>query len=248
MIQSANQRGNVLTEELFLETMLHKLTTDEDIGWKSVKIRLSSRRIECNWKSPGSQKIRLTVNPLKWVNSLYVVRVPMYRESALFQHWVSLMDGRHCSKRIALPTDRLGLQSASLISRRETIEDFEQNRRYWDMPRRCPPGREQNPACSDSHVLLNLVAKRQRTGYRIIGEHIDENDDKKAVAFRQHPCLFFRQLNTCFNLGTLKVSLNNYNDEEKSMAKHQDTRSEFNSMCSNVRWDRASSMAQEMGS
>ncbi len=80
--------------------------------------------------------------------------------------------------------------------------------------------KEQSPAERQSAILFDLVAK-DNTRYRTIGQYIDDKNPKKATAFAAKSKSLFQQLNELLNLGTIKVSLMNSNDEE-ILAQHGD--------------------------
>lgn len=165
---------------------------------------------------PRISEDRLTI-PIEMGQQLYVVGANGAGKSALFQYWVSSMDVSTV-KRIAAHR-QTWLQSASLDFTALRYKQFEQNRRHWDS-QESARWAEQDPVARQSAVLFNLVAK-DNTRYRTIGEYIDDKNEKEAIAFAEKSMPLFRQLNDLLNLGTLKISLNNSNDEE-IVAKHQD--------------------------
>ena len=72
---------------------------------------------------------------------------------------------------------------------------------------------EQSPAERQSAVLFDLVAK-DNTRYRVMGQYIDDKNPTEATTFAAKSMSLFKQLNDLLNLGTLKISLKNSNDEE----------------------------------
>ena len=148
---------------------------------------------------------------------LYVVGANGTGKSALFQHWVSSV-GVSAVKRIAAHR-QTWLPSGNLDFTAQSRKQFEQNRMHWDRQEDAR-WKEQSPAERQSAVLFDLVAK-DNTRYRTIGQHIDDKHPKKATAFAAKSKSLFRQLNELLNLGTLKISLMNSNDEE-ILAQHKD--------------------------
>ena len=155
--------------------------------------------------------------PLEVGEQLYVVGANGTGKSALFQHWVSSM-GVSAVKRIAAHR-QTWLPSGELAFTAQSRKQFEQNRMQWDSQEDAR-WKEQRPAQRQSAILFDFVAK-DNTRYRTIGQHIDDKNPKKATACAAKSKSPFRQLNELLNLGSLKVSLMNSNDEE-ILAQHKD--------------------------
>ena len=155
--------------------------------------------------------------PLEVGEQLYVVGANGTGKSALFQHWVSSM-GVSAVKRIAAHR-QTWLPSGELAFTAQSRKQFEQNRMQWDSQEDAR-WKEQRPAQRQSAVLFDFVAK-DNTRYRTIGQYIDDKNPKKATACAAKSKSPFRQLNELLNLGSLKVSLMNSNDEE-ILAQHKD--------------------------
>ena len=83
----------------------------------------------------------------------------------------------------------------------------------------------QSPAQRQSAVLFDLVAK-DNARYRAIGQHIDDKNPDEATAFASKSLSPFRQLNDLLELGTLRISLSNSNDEE-IVARHRSSNAVF---------------------
>lgn len=149
---------------------------------------------------------------------LYIVGSNGTGKSALFQHWVSSL-GPFVVKRIAAHR-QTWLPSGNLDFTAQSRKRFEQNRMHWDSQEDAR-WREEGPAQRQSAVLFDLVAK-DNTRYRTIGQYIDDNNPEQAAAFAAESKSPFRQLNELLNLGTIKVSLMNSNDEE-ILAQHSDS-------------------------
>ena len=155
--------------------------------------------------------------PLEVGEQLYVVGANGTGKSALVQHWVSSM-GVSAVKRIAAHR-QTWLPSGELAFTAHSRKQFEQNRMQWDSQEDAR-WKEQSPAQRQSAVLFDFVAK-DNTRYRTIGQYIDDKNPKKATACAAKSKSPFRQLNELLNLGSLKVSLMNSNDEE-ILAQHKD--------------------------
>ena len=149
---------------------------------------------------------------------LYVIGANGTGKSALFQHWVTSMDASTI-KRISAHR-QTWLPSGSLNFTAHSRRQFEENSMHWD---RQDDARwmEQLPAERQSAVLFDLVAK-DNLRYRTIGQHVDDQNPNKAVAFAAESMSLFGQLNSLLDLGTIRISLENSKDEE-ILAKHKDT-------------------------
>ena len=148
--------------------------------------------------------------PVEIGEQLYVVGANGTGKSALIQHWVSSM-GVSTLKRIAAHR-QTWLQSGNLNFTAQSRKQFEQNRVQWDRQEDAR-WREQGPAERQSAALFDLVAK-DNTRFRVIGQYIDDKNPEEATTFAAKSVSLFKQLNDLFNLGTLKISLKNSNDEE----------------------------------
>ena len=155
--------------------------------------------------------------PVEVGEQLYVVGANGTGKSALFQHWVSSM-GVSSVKRIAAYR-QTWLPSGELAFTAQSRKQFEQNRMHWDSQEDAR-WKEHTPAERQSAILFDFVAK-DNTRYRTIGQYIDDENPKKATACAAKSKSPFRQLNELLNLGSLKVSLMNSNDEE-ILAQHKD--------------------------
>ena len=163
---------------------------------------------------PKTSGESLTVS-VKVGQQLYVVGANGTGKSALFQQWVTSVDGRTI-KRIAAHR-QTWFESGNLNFTARSRRDFEQNSMSWD---RQFDARwiDHSPADKQAAVLFDLVAK-DNTRYRTIGQHVDDNNLGEATAFASESASLFKQLNDLLNLGTLTVSLRNSNDEE-ILAQH----------------------------
>ena len=148
--------------------------------------------------------------PVEVGEQLYVVGANGTGKSALFQHWVSLM-GASVVKRIAAHR-QTWLPSGNLAFTAQSRKRFEQNRMQWDSQQDAR-WKEESPAERQSAVLFDLVAK-DNTRYRVIGQYIDDKNPTEATTFATKSTSLFKQLNDLLDLGTLKISLKNSNDEE----------------------------------
>ena len=148
--------------------------------------------------------------PVEMGEQLYVVGANGTGKSALIQHWVSSM-GVSTLKRIAAHR-QTWLPSGNLNFTAQSRKQFEQNRVQWDRQEDAR-WKEQGPAERQSAALFDLVAK-DNTRYRVIGQYIDDKNPKEATTFAAKSISLFKQLNDLLNLGTLKISLKNSNDEE----------------------------------
>ncbi len=148
--------------------------------------------------------------PVEVGEQLYVIGANGTGKSALFQHWVSSMDVS-AVKRIAAHR-QTWLPSGNLDFTAQSRKQFEQNRMHWDSQQNAR-WMEQSPAERQSAVLFDLVAK-DNTRYRVIGQYIDDKNPTEATKFAGKSMSPFKQLNDLLNLGTLKISLKNSNDEE----------------------------------
>ena len=158
---------------------------------------------------PRTSEDTLSIS-LEMGQQLYVVGPNGTGKSALFQHWVSSM-GVSAIKRIAAHR-QTWLPSGDLNFTAQSRKQFEQNSRQWDR-REDARWKEQSPAERQSAVLFDLVAK-DNTRYRTIGQYIDDKNPKEATVFAAKSMSLFKQLNDLLDLGTLKISLKNSNDEE----------------------------------
>ena len=158
---------------------------------------------------PKTSGESLTI-PVEVGEQLYVVGANGTGKSALFQHWVSLM-GASAIKRIAAHR-QTWLPSGNLAFTAQSRKRFEQNRIQWDSQQDAR-WKEEGPAERQSAVLFDLVAK-DNTRYRVIGQYIDDNNPTEAATFATKSTSLFKQLNDLLDLGTLKISLKNSNDEE----------------------------------
>ena len=149
---------------------------------------------------------------------LYVVGANGTGKSALFQQWVTSVDGPTI-KRIAAHR-QTWFESGNLNFTARNRRDFEENSMSWD---RQFDARwmDHSPAEKQAAVLFDLVAK-DNTRYRTIGQHVDDNNLGEATAFASESASLFKQLNDLLNLGTLTVSLRNCNDEE-ILARHRNS-------------------------
>ena len=129
-----------------------------------------------------------------------------------FHRWVSRPSS------VSPPTDRLGSHLGTWPSQRKAANSSK-TRMRWDSQEDAR-WMEQSPAERQSAVLFDLVAK-DNTRNRTIGQYIDEKNSKEATEFATNSMPLFRQLNDLLDLGTLKISLKNSNDEE-ILAQHQD--------------------------
>ena len=148
--------------------------------------------------------------PVEVGEQLYVVGANGSGKSALLQHWVSLMDVS-AVKRIAAHR-QTWLPSGNLAFTAQGRKQFEENRQHWDRQEDAR-WKEQSPAERQAAILFDLVAK-DNTRYRVIGQYIDDKNTTEATTFATKSTSLFKQLNDLLNLGTLKVSLRNSNDEE----------------------------------
>ena len=143
-------------------------------------------------------------------HQLYVVGPNGTGKSALFQYWVS-STGIPAVKRIAAHR-QTWIPSGSLDFTAQSRKRFEQNSMHWDRQDDAR-WKEHSPTERQSAVLFDLVAK-DNTRYRTMGQHIDNNNLNGATVFASKSESPFKQLNDLLDLGTLKVSLKNFNDEE----------------------------------
>ena len=148
--------------------------------------------------------------PVEAGEQLYVVGANGTGKSALFQHWVLLM-GVSAFKRIVAHR-QTWLPSGNLAFTAQSRKQFEQNRMQWDRQQDAR-WKEESPAQRQSAVLFDLVAK-DNTRYRVIGQYIDDKNPTEATTFARESTSLFKQLNDLLDLGTLKISLKNSNDEE----------------------------------
>ena len=123
-----------------------------------------------------------------------------------FRRWVSPLSN------VSPPTDRLGFHLGTWTITAQSRKQFEQNRMHWDSQENAR-WMEHNPAQRQSAVLFDLVAK-DNTRYRIMGQYTDDKNPTEATRFSMKSMSLFKQLNDLLNLGTLKISLKNSNDEE----------------------------------
>lgn len=151
-------------------------------------------------------------------HQLYVVGANGTGKSALFQHWVTSI-GSPPLKRVAAHR-QTWFQSGDLDFTARSRRQFEANVASWDRESNAR-WMEYSPAERQSAVLFDLVA-RDNARYRVIGQHIDDNDPNEAAAFASQSESPFKQLNDLLRLGTLTVSLRNSNDEE-ILAQHRDS-------------------------
>ena len=164
---------------------------------------------------------QLTI-PLEVGQQLYVVGANGTGKSALFQHWVSSVNGPRI-KRIAAHR-QTWFESGNLDFTPRSRKQFEQNRMTWDREVNAR-WMEHSPAQRQSAVLFDLVAK-DNARYRAIGQHIDDKNPDEATAFAIKSLSPFRQLNDLLELGTLRISLSNSNDEE-IVARHRSSNAVF---------------------
>ncbi len=148
---------------------------------------------------------------------LYLVGANGTGKSALLQHWLTSL-GSSVVKRISAHR-QTWLNSGNLEFTAHSRKQFEHNSRSWD---READARwmEHNPGQRQSAVLFDLVAKdnfRNRT----ISQCIDDKDPEQATEVASKSPSPFQQLNELLDLGMLRVSLSNSNDEE-ILAKHRD--------------------------
>ena len=148
--------------------------------------------------------------PVEAGEQLYVVGANGTGKSALFQHWVLLM-GVPAFKRIVAHR-QTWLPSGNLAFTAQSRKQFEQNRMQWDRQQDAR-WKEESPDQRQSAVLFDLVAK-DNTRYRVIGQYIDDKNPTEATTFARESTSLFKQLNDLLDLGTLKISLKNSNDEE----------------------------------
>ena len=146
---------------------------------------------------------------------LYVVGANGTGKSALLQHWITSIGGPPV-KRIAAHR-QTWLESGNLDFTARTRREFESTAMHWDREINAR-WMEFNPAQRQSAVLFDLVAK-DNTRYRTIGQYIDDNNPDEATVFASKSESLFKQLNDLLHLGTLTISLRNYNDEE-ILAQH----------------------------
>ena len=148
---------------------------------------------------------------------LYLVGANGTGKSALFQHWLTSL-GSSVVKRISAHR-QTWLNSGNLEFTAHSRKQFEQNSRSWDREANAR-WMEHNPGERQSAVLFDLVAKdnfRNRT----ISQYIDDKDPEQATRVASKSPSPFQQLNELLDLGMLRVSLSNSNDEE-ILAKHRD--------------------------
>ena len=148
---------------------------------------------------------------------LYVIGANGSGKSALFQHWASSM-GASSVRRIAAHR-QTWLPSGNLSFTARSRRQFEQNRLHWDTQEDAR-WMEEYATERQSAVLFDLVAK-DNTRARTIVQYIDDKQTSKAGEFAAQSMSSFRQLNNLLDLGMLKISLENSNDEE-ILAQHKD--------------------------
>lgn len=153
---------------------------------------------------------------------LYVVGANGTGKSALFQHWVTSLDGTNI-KRIAAHR-QTWFESGNLDFTARRRRDFEVNVMSWEREVNAR-WMDYDPAQRQSAVLFDLVAK-DNTRYRTIGQYIDNANPDEATQFASKSESLFEQLNDLLSLGTLTVSLENANDEE-IVAQHKNNGHRF---------------------
>ena len=164
---------------------------------------------------------RISRNPLiislEQGQQLYVIGANGTGKSTLFQYWVSSM-GASQFKRITAHR-QTWLPSGHLTFTAQSRKNFETNQLNWEAHEDAR-WMEQYPSERQSAVLFDLVAK-DNTRARTIVRYMDDKQKSKADDFAEQTTSLFRQLNFLLNLGMLKVSLENSDDEE-ILARHQD--------------------------
>ena len=153
---------------------------------------------------------------------LYVVGANGTGKSALLQHWVTSR-GPTIIKRISAHR-QTWLSSGNLEFTARSRKQFEQNNRHWDSQANAR-WMEQSPEQRQSAVLFDIVAK-DNARYRTIGRHIDDKNPSQAIEVASRSASPFGQLNELLDLGTLRVSLTNSNDEE-ILALHRDSGQDY---------------------
>ncbi|MDE0682531.1 MAG: AAA family ATPase [Candidatus Poribacteria bacterium] len=103
-------------------------------------------------------------------------------------------------------------QSGSLDFTAYSRKQFEQNNMNWDRQANAR-WMDHSPREKQSAVLFDLVAK-ENTRSRNIARHIDEQNPEEAIVLASNSVSPFKQLNDLLELGTLTVSIKNFNDEE----------------------------------
>ena len=164
---------------------------------------------------------QLTI-PLEVGQQLYLVGANGTGKSALFQYWVSSLNGPRVT-RIAAHR-QTWFESGNLDFTPRSRKQFEEHRMNWDRQVNAR-WMEHSPAQRQSAVLFDLVAK-DNTRYRAIGQYIDDKKPDEATAFASKAVSPFRQLNYLLELGTLRISLSNSRDEE-IVARHRNSNTVF---------------------
>ena len=149
---------------------------------------------------------------------LYIVGANGTGKSALLQHWISSMSAT-IVKRISAHR-QTWLSSGNLSFTARSRKQFERNSSHWEREATAR-WMEHSPEERQSAVLFDIVAK-DNARYRIIGQHVDNMNSEEASRVASKSASLFRQLNDLLDLGTLRVSLANSNDEE-IIAQHRDS-------------------------
>lgn len=168
---------------------------------------------------PSDEPLRVS---LEIGNQLYVVGANGTGKSALLQHWVTSI-GAPAVKRISAHR-QTWLSSGNLEFTARSRKSFEQNSRDWDREANAR-WLDYSPEQRQSAVLFDIVAK-DNARYRAIGQRIDDSDLDQATEVASKSVSPFRQLNDLLELGMLRVSLSNSNDEE-ILAYHKDSDQRF---------------------
>lgn len=149
---------------------------------------------------------------------IFIVGANGSGKSALVQHFITSC-GISQFRRIAAHR-QTWFHSGNLDFTARTRREFETNSNSWDSQTNAR-WIDHNPEQKQSAALFDLVSK-DNTRYRIIGQHIDDQNLDEAVVFASKSVSIFKQLNDLLGLGTLTVSIKNSKDEE-ILAQHRDS-------------------------
>lgn len=139
-------------------------------------------------------------------------------KSALIQHFVS--SNKEASVRRISAHRKAWFQSGSIDMTPQSRRQFDRNRMRYETTQeaRWSDGYEDQ---RQSAVLFDLVAK-ENTRAREIARCVDGQDTGQAEKISAEIRSPFSQINELLELGTLRVTLENSNDEE-ILARHRDT-------------------------
>ena len=161
------------------------------------------------WNIPSISGSPLPLS-LEAGDRLFVVGANGSGKSALLQYLASTNSNTKVKRIFA--HRQTWLNSGSIDFTPHSRKQFEESRISLEF-RHDAQWIDHDPQGKQSAVLFDLVAK-ENTRARSIAQHIDNNDPKKAIASASNSASPFDQLNRLLALGTLKVSLENSNDEE----------------------------------